>query len=183
MRIAAFDLETTDLKANMGILLCGAFQPIVEEGKYPKPQTLSLKLADSDVYDPDPDKALAVALRDKIESYHMIVSWNGKMFDIPFLNSRLMFHNERPVRPQFHLDLMWYMAGSSNRVGSRKLMSAQQFFRIPETKTSLDWEVWKRAMKGDTKAMKEVTHHCEIDVTVLAKAYWRLIPFVSTIHR
>ena len=183
MRIAAVDLETTDLKANMGILLCGSFQDILVEGRYPKPSTLSLKTTDSDVYDPDPDKALAVALRNKIESYTMIVTWNGKLFDIPFLNSRLMFHHERPVRVQFHLDCMLYMAGSSNRVGSRKLISAQQFFRIKEQKTGLDWEVWKRAMKGDTQAMKEVTRHCEVDVTVLAKAYWRLLPFVSTIHR
>ena len=29
MRIAAFDLETTDLKANMGTILCGSFQQIM----------------------------------------------------------------------------------------------------------------------------------------------------------
>ena len=182
MRIAAVDLETTDLKAFMGILLCGSFQSIDLTGKQ-KPVTLSLDLDKNDIFNPDPDKALAVALRDKIESYNMIVTWNGKLFDIPFLNSRLMFHGERPVHVQFHLDLMYYMAGSSNRVGSRKLVSAQQFLRIPEQKTVLDWEVWKRAMRGDAVAMKEVVRHCEIDVRVLAQAYWRLLPSVANIHR
>jgi len=34
MRIASFDIETTDLKANMGIILCASFHEIVPPGYY-----------------------------------------------------------------------------------------------------------------------------------------------------
>ena len=79
--------------------------------------------------------------------------------------------------------MMWYAAGSSNRIGSRKLASVQQFLQLQNEKTGLDWDVWKRAMRGDKKAMKQVVQHCEIDVAALAEAYWRLLPSVPTLHR
>ena len=109
MRIASFDIETTDLRANMGTLLCASFHEIVPPGYYGnhhdtpnKPYTFVVE--ESYVGDPNPDKSLAISLRDEVEKYNAIVTWNGKMFDVPFLNARLLFHKERPVRPQFHID-------------------------------------------------------------------------------
>ena len=97
MRIASFDIETTDLKANMGIVLCASFHEIVPPGyfknhhnKVNKPYTIKLNITDP--YDPNPDKELVIAIRDELETYNGIVTWNGKMFDLPFINARLMFH-------------------------------------------------------------------------------------------
>ena len=188
MRIASFDIETTDLRANMGTLLCASFHEIVPPGYYGnhhdtpnKPYTFVVE--STFVGDPNPDKALAIALRDEIEKYNAIVTWNGKMFDIPFLNARLLFHRERPVRPQFHIDAMYYAGSSSNRIGSRRLASVQQFLQLPDEKTSLDWDVWKAATRGDKKALKYIVKHCEIDVKVLSDAYWRLLPYIANIHK
>ena len=82
MRIASFDIETTDLKANMGIILCASFHEIVPPGYYSthhdtlnKPYTIKLKIEDP--FDPNPDKELVIAIRDEIEKYNGIVSWNG----------------------------------------------------------------------------------------------------------
>ena len=54
---------------------------------------------------------------------------------------------------------------------------------IEEQKTRLDWDVWKRAMRGDKEGLDEVVRHCEIDVRVLAEAYWRLLPYVRNFHK
>jgi len=151
MRIASFDIETTDLRANMGTLLCASFHEIVPPGYYGnhhdtpnKPYTFVVE--DTFVGDPNPDKSLAVTLRDEVEKYNAIVTWNGKMFDVPFLNARLLFHKERPVRPQFHIDAMYYAGSSSNRIGSRRLASVQQFLGLEFEKTSLDSEVYREAL-------------------------------------
>ena len=190
MRIVSYDLETTDLRANMGIILCASFQEIVPPGYYgnhhdtpPRPYTFKLEVNDSNRYDPDPDKELAIAIREELKKYNAAVCWNGKMFDRPFLNSRLLFHGEEPWNPQFHIDAMYYAGGTSNRIGSRRLASVQQFLQLENEKPALDWAIWKRAMRGDKAAMKEVVRHCEIDVGALAEAYWRLLPFISNIHR
>ena len=190
MRIASFDIQTTDLKANMGIVLCASFHEIVPPGYYKnhhnsptKPYTIKLNIMDP--YDPNPDKELVVAIRDELEKYNTIVTWNGKMFDIPFINARLMFHGERPARVQFHIDAMYYAGGTSNRIGSRRLISVQQFLGISneDGKTPLTWDTWKSAMRGSPKAMKDVVHHCEMDVEVLTKSYWALLPYIANIHR
>ena len=188
MRIAAFDIETTDLKGLMGTLLCGSFQEIVPPGYYgnhhdtpPRPYSYSLHRVNP--YDPNPDRVLATVLRDEIETYNMIVTWNGKMFDIPFLDARLAFFGERPVRVQFHLDVMYQARGVGLRIGSSKLANVQRYFQLDETKTEVDWDIWKAAGLGDPAAMKEVIKHCEADVRVLSQVYWRLLPKVANIHR
>ena len=87
------------------------------------------------------------------------------------------------MRPQFHIDAMYYAGSSSNRIGSRRLASVQQFLGLDLEKTSLDWDIRTAATRGDKKALKYIVKHCEIDVQVLTEAYWRLLPYIANIHR
>ena len=192
MRIAAFDIETTDLNANMGYTLCCSFQQIVPPvrfgGKWlpnanPTTYTLALDVENMDQFDPDPDRDLVQQIGDEIAEYDLVLGWNSVQFDMSFLNARRMFFGQPPIHAKFHKDLMWMVGQSQNRIGSRRLATVQQYLKIEEQKTGLDWEVWKRAGKGDPEALKEVIRHCEIDVRVLAEAYWRLLPYVRNLHR
>lgn len=178
----AYDIESTDLKGLMGRILCCSFQPIIE-GRHVKPYTFRADRAPWRTRDPIDDSRLALAIRDELEKYHMIVSWNGKMFDAPFINARLLRVGERPIRPQLHLDCMWFAGGCSNRIGSRKLENVQRFLGLAASKTPITWPEWQRAALGDKTAFERVVHHCEMDVKVLAQAYWRLLPSVANIHR
>lgn len=182
MRIVAWDLETTNLTALMGRTLCGSFVDIAY-GTQNKPRTFSLldkKLKANDKLD---DRKLVCAIRDELEQANVIVGWNSKLFDLPFLNARLVFWRERILKPQMHIDLMYYSKGSAARIGSSKLLNSQKFFKCAENKTEISWEMWNRASLGDKKAMNEVTTHCEKDVEVLAEVYWRLLPFIANVHR
>lgn len=177
----------------MGRILCGSFQEITPPGTPPKrPYTFRGDQAPwanamPSRWHTDPDSIsdgkLCVALRNELERYNMIVTWNGKLFDVPLLNARLLKIGERPVRVQFHFDAMWYAGGSSNRIGSRKLANVQKFLDLPESKTPITWEDWQRAGMGNTKSFNKVVEHCEQDVKILSLAYWRFLPNVSTIHR
>ena len=183
MKIAAFDIETTDLKAGIGHMLCASICPIVDN-KSGRSKPYSYWLAEEDFkIDSTIDKDLAYNIREELNKYNCIVTWNGKMFDVPFLNARLMKHGLDPFHPQFHLDAMYYAGGISMRIGSRKLASVQQFFDIKEKKIPLEWAEWRKASRGDDEAMKKVIKHCELDTIVLCKAYWKLLPLVSKLHR
>src|SRR5205085_11769652 len=120
---------------------------------------------------------------DELETYNMIVGWNSRLFDLPLLNARLAKHGERPCRPQFHVDAMYYAGGGSMRIGSRKLENVQKYFKLGDEKTAIDWEQWQAVATGDATAMKAVVEHCEQDVKVLAQAYWKLLPHIANIHR
>ena len=182
MRIVAYDIESTDLKGLMGRILCCSFYRIVD-GHPTRPYTFRADRAPWKSKDPIDDSRLAVAIRDELEKYHLIVSWNGKLFDAPFVNARLLKVGERPIRPQLHLDAMYYAGGCSNRIGSKKLDNVQRFLGLTESKTPITWPEWQRAALGDKRAFEKVVHHCEQDVRVLAGAYWRLLPSVANIHR
>ena len=182
MRIVSWDLETTNLSALMGRILCASFYPIID-GKRTHPYTLRLDAPRYRGRSRIDDNKLAVAIRDELETYNMIVGWNSKLFDAPLLNARLAKVGARPLHAQFHLDLMYYAGGCSMRIGSRKLENVQKFFALAESKTQITWDNWSLAAGGDRAALNEVVHHCEQDVKVLAAAYWRMLPAVANLHR
>lgn len=189
MRIAAFDIETTNLRAMMGRILCASFFPIYNAAPNelrvaPKPYTFRGDRPQyRDLDDAINDIELCKALRDELETYNMVVTWNGKQFDIPFLNARLAKAGERVFKPQFHLDLMYYAGGCSMRIGSRKLVNVQKYLGLDDAKSEISWEQWQRAAALNRTAMNEVVYHCEQDVVVLAQAYQKMLPFVANIHR
>lgn len=184
MRIAMWDIETTNLNALMGRVLCGAIYPLAtEKGIDGKVKVFRCDRAPFKTDDVLDDSKLCIAMRDELEKYNMVVTWNGKLFDAPFLNARLALVGERPYQPQLHLDIMWYAAGSSLRIGSKKLVNVQKFFNVENAKTEIKWADWQRAAGGDKKAMNEVVTHCEQDVKVLGEVYWKLIGQVRNIHR
>lgn len=166
----------------MGRIFCCSFLPIIADHDT-APYTFHLHEKRFKGESKIDDKKLCIAIRDELETYNMIVGWNSKLFDLPLLNARLAKHGERPCRPQFHADVMWYAGGSSMRIGSRKLENVQKFFKLGDEKTPIDWEQWQAVAAGDTTAMKAVVNHCQQDVKVLAQAYWKLLPHIATIHR
>ena len=182
MRIVAWDLETTNLSALMGRILCASFYPIVN-GKTAKSYTLRLDDRRFNGTSRIDDNKLAVAIRDELEKYNLIVGWNSKMFDAPFLNARLAKVGERPLRAQLHLDLMYYAGGCIMRIGSKKLVNVQKYFALPAAKTEISWDNWNLAAGGHKPSLDEVVHHCECDVKVLAQAYWKMIDHVANLHR
>lgn len=149
-----------------------------------KPRAVTLRadskeLKGEDIID---DSKLCLAIANELSKSNCIVTWNGKQFDVPFLNARLARHGYPAYRPQFHIDLMYYAGGVSMRVGSRKLVNVQKFLELGEEKTDIKWDTWQLAATGDRKALNEVVVHCEQDVKVLAQAYNKMINLVANIH-
>lgn len=187
MRIVAYDLETSDLKALMGRVLCASFLPIVDKEfletvpkrLHPKPYTFRGDDERFKTDDPADDSKLVVAIRDELKRYNSIVTWNGKLFDNRFLNAKLCEYGEEPLMTQFHYDPMWTVRNGL-RVGSSKLDNVQKYLDLPTTKTGIAWKDWQRALSGDAKAMDTVVVHCEHDVIVLMEAYWRLLKYART---
>jgi uncharacterized protein YprB with RNaseH-like and TPR domain len=178
MRIAFFDVESTDLKGMMARILCASILPLGS-----KPHTLRLDDRRFKGRSKIDDSKLVAAIRDELETYNLVVGWNSKLFDIPLINSKLAKSEQRPCALQFHLDLMWYAAGSSMRIGSRKLDNVAKFFKLTDQKTELDWDTWQLAGTGDKPALDYVVRHCEADVKVTAGAYKHLLPYVRNLSR
>lgn len=172
-----WDLETTGLTAIMGRLLACSFADAWGSTK-------SFRIEDYPGESPIDDSRLAVAIRDELELADHWVTWNGKLFDIPFLNARLLKAGERPIRTDIkHTDLMYYSRGQFVRIGSSKLDNVSKFVDSPNRKTPLEWETWQLAGLGDRKCMDLVVEHCEADVLVTRDVFAHLKPHIRNVHR
>lgn len=129
------------------------------------------------------DARLAVAIRDELERFDLIVAHNQRQFDIPYLNARLAKVGERPLQTHFVLDTLYFVGGGAMRIGSRKLDNVAKYFKLPEQKTAIEWEDWQLAATGDKKAMGEVVRHNVADVLVLRDLYPIVLPYVKNLHR
>jgi uncharacterized protein YprB with RNaseH-like and TPR domain len=129
------------------------------------------------------DRALAVAIRDRLETYPIICGWYSKHFDVPVLNGRLAFHGERPLRAQMHIDLHAYSGGGFVKIGRRSLESVSKFFSSPHAKTPLDPQTWDRADHGSVEDYDLICTHNIADVLVTRDVYAHLEPHIRLIHR
>jgi len=167
--VVLFDLECTHLKPNVGRILCCSFKPL-NQPTYTY-TAIDRRFKMRDVYD---DGALATAVRDELEKYDIIVGHNSKMFDTKFLNSRLLRAGERVKKAQTQVDTMWSWRSKASAWSG--LAAIQQFIdNAGPEKTVIDWPQWMRALGWDKElreaAMAEIVEHCELDVTVLERAY------------
>ena len=176
--IVFFDIEATSLKGNFGRMLCASGvesdgEPVTFRAD--DPQYAGTKLRD--------DSRLVVAFRNYLQQFDIIVGWNSKGYDIPFLNTRLLIAGERPWNPGWQIDLMWKAKKFSLALHSARLDAVAKTFRTPNQKTDIEFDMWLDAALHEKEAMDYVVDHCEKDVLVLREVFSHLKPLVREIRR
>lgn len=167
MKIAVWDIETHDLSSPFGPLICASvFDPATEEMvSFRQDEYVRKKIAE-DMID---DAALCVALRDFLNDFHIHITFYGKGFDVPHLNSRLALNGERRLDPAWHLDVCWAFKGWRGlKFQTGKMKHVAEALGL-EQKPSVPPEVWMEAKAGRKKAMNEVVERCEADARITAQ--------------
>jgi len=176
MHIVYFDIETSNLNANYGVVLCACF--LVEGEK--KVKTYRIDNYKGFKKDPANDKELVLDIKKRIEEADILISYNGKKFDIPFINTRLAFWGIDTIRPPKHIDLCaiirWHY-----RLSDYKLATASYFWQTKAHKTIVDGMMWVRALTSK-KAMDYIVEHCENDVKVLKEVFEKVKASVKYIR-
>lgn len=129
------------------------------------------------------DRALTEAYARALEKYDILVSWNGKLFDVPVLQGRLAYHGLRELNLKMHIDLMYYATGQFARIGRKSLQSVSEYFEVANQKTPLKVRQWDGAMAGKPENYENIVTHCDADVLVLRDVFPVLKRFIRTIHR
>jgi len=101
-RIVAFDIETPNLKADIGFVLCAIVKPLGED-----PVVLRLDELRGDSGKPWDDGRLVATLVDILASAHLAYGWNIRRFDIRFLRTRrLLLGQSQTPRMVATIDLL-----------------------------------------------------------------------------
>lgn len=177
LRSVAWDLETTDLHALMGRILCCSFYDM-ETG-----ETWTLRLDEAPFAvpgNPIDDSRLAVAIRDTLEQYDVLISYNGILFDHKMLKARLLKAGERMPEPRWVVDPMWNVR--SNFKMSSKLANVTKFVG-GEEKPAPTWEEWQGAAAGHRPSMDIIAERCEADCRILADVARRIKPCIKQLQR
>lgn len=174
LTIGYFDIETTF--SMWSRFLCGSVAD-----QFGNVQTVSTKTHPGrGVID---DSKAVAAYAELISKFDILVSWNGKLFDVPRINARLAFHGLPLLYPRMHIDAMYLAKGSMFNIGRKSLANAEAFFEAKNGKTMLSPRIWDKADHGDDEQFETIVEHCEADVLVLREIFGHLKAGVATIHR
>lgn len=177
MKILAFDIEASNLSADFGIILCCGFKE-VGKGKTWVHDILEFT-HESDGGDLiKAEKRLLKVISEELLNSDVWLTHYGTWYDIPFINTRLLYHNLPVVPPNFaHLDT-WKISRNRLKLRNNRLVTISGFLGTKEEKNAIKPEQWLRALGGHKPSMAYIVEHCRRDVDVLAETYLRLRPLV-----
>jgi len=173
-KILVWDLETTDLLADFGTILCAGYKWLGEK----KVNIISLldfpRTFENDATD---DSRLVKEFYKVLSEADIWITWYGERFDDRMFQSKLLEYKLPPCPHVQHIDL-WKTCKYRFKLSSNRLKTAAAFMDLEE-KTPVLGKVWRRARTGHGPSIRYVIEHCVQDVLVLEQAYLRMRPWVK----
>lgn len=171
LSIGYWDLETSALNGSFGQILMSGVSYYNKKGRYVT-DIYTLSNYENARWD---DRELALRIKEAIEQFDVIVTYNGKRFDEPFLRTRLADPGLNVPGPilKRHVDLYW-VARNRYRLHSNSLENFSRFLGVKTSKTRLDPRVWRMAICGHKPSYDYIIQHCVADVKVLAECWDRV---------
>lgn len=128
------------------------------------------------------ERAMLDNMLDWIGPDAVLVSYNGKCFDMPLLESRRRLHRiSDTFIDHAHLDLMYTVRRAFRRywpdcrlqTAERRLLGFKRIDDLPGAEAPAAWQDWLR--RGQPAALQRVVTHNEQDVVSLALLQQRLV--------
>lgn len=138
-------------------------------------------VAYADVFNQSEEDAIRT-LYSLLDEAEVVVTHNGKSFDIPVINTRAMLLGFRPASPFRQVDT-FLEAKKRFRFTMNSLAYLAEFLDCTpkdQHKEFPGFELWKECMNGNPAAWKELVKYNVQDVITLEEVYLRMRPWMST---
>lgn len=177
--LAFIDTETTGLHGGTGIY---AF--LIGVGKF---EGESFRLAQFFMREPEEEPAQLAAFSEFITGCRALVTFNGKSFDAPVLNSRYTFNGlSSPLTDNMHVDLMHLSRRLwKDRLPSRTLINIEGQI-LGASRTSEDIPGWVIPQlyrdylnTGDARLLKNVFYHNAKDILAMVGLFNHISDLLS----
>lgn len=174
-----FDIESTALYADLGVVLCMSYESSKEPGVIRTIRTDELSRKDWKRGIRGNDREMVKQANEVLRSHDILVAHNGRFFDVPFLRTRAMKWGLAPLHDMVIVDPV-RVARSKLRFQSNRLDRILDTLDIAERKTPLDLSVWMDVLhNGNPEAMDTIVEHCEADVAALSALTPHMRPFIK----
>jgi uncharacterized protein YprB with RNaseH-like and TPR domain len=172
-----FDLETTNLSADFGVILCAVIKapgqpPVTLRADKLNPRWSSHRSDDSHV---------TKAIVNELAKHDIWIAHNGAKFDVPFLRTRLLRWCLPPLPTRKLVDPV-LLARNKLRLGYNSLDRVAEHLGC-NSKTEVSPAYWlQAALDGNARAMNYITEHCYQDVLVLEKVVTAIKHYATTLN-
>jgi len=121
------------------------------------------------------DKELVRIIRDLLDEADVVVTQNGKKFDIKKLNYRFVQHGLTPPSTFKHIDTLQIARSKfgfdSNKLAHLTATLCTKHKKLAHAKFP-GFMLWKECLKGNLEAWKEMQQYNEVDVLSLEELYF-----------
>jgi uncharacterized protein YprB with RNaseH-like and TPR domain len=175
-KILYWDIETSDLSASFGELLCFGYWWHDDL----EPQVIN-------IYDFKGWQKLPVEQRDYyllqkvveiMEDADVLVGHYSTGFDYPFVQTRCLMHKMPPIPKPIQIDT-WRIAKYQLALNSNKLANIAKALGCDEQKSSLPPYIWRRAKAHDLEALKLISEYNIQDVRTQRAITEKLMPLAN----
>jgi DNA polymerase elongation subunit (family B) len=171
-KIGYLDIETSNLKANFGIILCYCIKP---QGSN---RILHNTITKKDLQTGDMDKNLVRKCVRDMRKFDRIVGHYSSRFDLPFVRTRALIHKlDFPKYGEILQTDTWTMAKNCLALHSNRQAVIAETLLGKTVKTRIKQAYWIKALQGDRKAIDYVLDHCIKDVKDLEKDHLKLLAY------
>jgi uncharacterized protein YprB with RNaseH-like and TPR domain len=174
-KIMYFDIETTDLSAEFGEMLCFGYW------WHEEPNPVVLKMWDYPGWDKLPvEKRDLYLLQDVVqllEEADVLVGHFSPGFDHPFIQTRCLMHGIKPIPKPIHIDT-WRIAKKNLRLNNNKLATVARALG-GEQKSGVPLHIWRRAKAHDVEAMEMIADYNIQDVRTQKSVTQKLMPLAT----
>lgn len=124
------------------------------------------------------DKRIVTELWKRFEEADIIIAHNVDKFDKKKANARFFVHGLLPPSPYQTIDTLKQSRNNFAFTSHRLDWIAKEVLGI-RGKNDAPYELWKEAMVGNEKAIKQMREYCDQDVRVLEDVYLALRPWIK----
>ena len=171
-KIGFLDIETSNLKANFGIIL--SYCILIGGTK----EIIKNVITKKELQDGEMDKRLVRDCISDITKFDRIIGHYSSRFDVPFVRTRAIIHGlDFPAYGELVQTDTWRMAKNSLALHSNRQDVLAESLLGKTLKTRIKQKHWIKALQGDKEALAYVLDHNENDVKDLEKNYNKLVRY------
>ncbi len=173
MKIGFFDLESSNLDADFGILLCYCIKEAGSDKIYE-----SVVTPKDITHNTMPDKKVVQQCVKDLSNFDLIYGYYSTKFDLPFVRTRAVSMGiDFPVYGTLKHKDVYYIIKNKFKLHRNRLEVACNELLGASHKTHFDGNMWRRAVQGDKVALSYILHHCRQDVIDLEALTNKVLDF------
>jgi hypothetical protein len=131
------------------------------------------------------DSKLLGSLWSLLDEADVVITQNGKKFDVKKINARFILNGFQPPSSFKHIDTLEiakkHFGFTSNKLAYMSDKLCTKYKKLEHSQFP-GFELWKECLKGNQDAWKEMEKYNKHDVLALEELYGKLIPWDNTVN-